>query len=82
MSFAAITHCVASQRVFVVVSLLTQSGNFWIHPRMRVRFSFRVTPPLTLCELGLSHHRMNTDDVWEQGAEGVLGPMREKVTRR
>jgi len=32
----AITLCIASQRVFivvVVVSLSTQSGNFWIHPR-------------------------------------------------
>jgi hypothetical protein len=36
VSFAAITLCVASQRVFVVVvnSLSTQSGKFWIHPRM------------------------------------------------
>jgi hypothetical protein len=37
VSFAAITLCVASQRVFVVVvviSLSTQSGNFWIHPRI------------------------------------------------
>jgi hypothetical protein len=41
VSFAAITLCVASQRVFVVVvvvvvfiSLSTQSGNFWIYPRI------------------------------------------------
>jgi hypothetical protein len=42
-SFAAITLCVASQRVFVVVvvvvaaaaaSLSTQSGKFWIQPRV------------------------------------------------
>jgi hypothetical protein len=34
VNFAAITLCVASQQVFiVVVSLSTQSGNFWIHPR-------------------------------------------------
>jgi hypothetical protein len=34
VSFAAITLCVASQRVFIVViSLSTQSGNFWIYPR-------------------------------------------------
>jgi hypothetical protein len=36
VSFAAITLCVASQRVFIVVRLyivVTQSGNFWIHPR-------------------------------------------------
>jgi hypothetical protein len=36
--FAAITICVASQRVFVVVVVVvvlsTQSGNFWIHPRI------------------------------------------------
>jgi hypothetical protein len=34
--FAAITVCVTSQRVFVVVVVyffMTQSGNFWIHPR-------------------------------------------------
>jgi hypothetical protein len=33
---AAITLCVASQRVFVVVVyiVMTQSGNFWIHPRV------------------------------------------------
>jgi hypothetical protein len=42
VSFVAITLCVDSQRVFIVVvvvvvvlfiSLSTQSGNFWIHPR-------------------------------------------------
>jgi hypothetical protein len=35
VSFAAITLCVASQRVFIVVviSLSTQSGNLWIHLR-------------------------------------------------
>jgi hypothetical protein len=35
MSFATITLCVASQWVFIVVSVyffMTQSGNFWIHP--------------------------------------------------
>jgi hypothetical protein len=35
VSFAAITLCVASQRMFIVViSLSTHSGNFWIHPRL------------------------------------------------
>jgi hypothetical protein len=37
VSFAAITLCVASQRVFIVVRayfVVTQSGNFWIQPRM------------------------------------------------
>jgi hypothetical protein len=36
VSFAAITLCVASQRMFVVVYFVTtQSGKFWIHPRTR-----------------------------------------------
>jgi hypothetical protein len=38
VSLVAITLCVASQRVFVVVAhvyfVMTQSGNFWIHPRI------------------------------------------------
>jgi hypothetical protein len=37
VSFAAIILCVASQRVFIVVVVyfvMTQSGNFWIHPRI------------------------------------------------
>jgi hypothetical protein len=35
MTFATITFCVASQRVFVVVYfVMTLSGNFWIHPRI------------------------------------------------
>jgi hypothetical protein len=35
VSFAAVTLCVASQRVFIVAVVyfvMTQSGNFWIHP--------------------------------------------------
>jgi hypothetical protein len=37
VSFAAIILCVASHRVFIIVVVyfvMTQSGNFWIHPRM------------------------------------------------
>jgi hypothetical protein len=33
VSFAAITLCIASQRVFIVYFVMTQSGNFWIHSR-------------------------------------------------
>jgi hypothetical protein len=36
VSFVTITLSVASERVFIVVSvyfIMTQSGNFWIHPR-------------------------------------------------
>jgi hypothetical protein len=35
VSFAAITLCVTSQRMFIVFVayfVMTQSGNFWIHP--------------------------------------------------
>jgi hypothetical protein len=36
VSFAAITLCVASQQVFFVVVdfVMTQSGNFWVYPRV------------------------------------------------
>jgi hypothetical protein len=40
VSFAAITLCPASQRVFIVVVfyfVTTQSGNFWIHPRTAIK---------------------------------------------
>jgi hypothetical protein len=35
VSFPAVTLSVASQQVFIVVVyfVMTQSGNFWIHPR-------------------------------------------------
>jgi hypothetical protein len=36
VSFAAITLCVSSQRVFIIIVVyfvMTQSGNFWILPR-------------------------------------------------
>jgi hypothetical protein len=54
VSFSAITLCVASQQVFIVViSLSTQSGNFWIHPCMHMLQHF-----LTLFQLlfQLSHY--------------------------
>jgi hypothetical protein len=40
VSFATITLCVATERVFIIVVgyfSTTQSGNFWIHPRMCFR---------------------------------------------
>jgi len=37
VSFAPITLCVASQRVFVVVYfVMTKSGNFWVKPSSSV----------------------------------------------
>jgi hypothetical protein len=42
VSFAAITLCVDSQRVFIVVCfVMTRSGNFWIHPCM-IAFGFLI----------------------------------------
>jgi hypothetical protein len=42
VSFDAITLCVASQRVFIVVYfVMNHSGNFWIHPRTSLR-SIRI----------------------------------------
>jgi hypothetical protein len=47
VSFAAITLCVASQQVFIAVSIcfvMTQSGIFWIHPRIvRSFYAFRTS---------------------------------------
>jgi hypothetical protein len=44
VSFDAITLCVAFQRVFVVVVVvyfvMTQSGNFWIHPRFSICYFY------------------------------------------
>jgi hypothetical protein len=41
VSFAAINLCIAAQRVFFVVVyfVMTQSGDFWIYPRLRRRSS-------------------------------------------
>jgi len=46
VSFAAITLCVASQRVFIFVRVyfvMTQSGNFWIHRR--------ISPVIATCAM-------------------------------
>jgi hypothetical protein len=43
VSFAAIALCITSQRLFI--SLSTESGNFWIHPR---RYSRNVHDVLNL----------------------------------
>jgi hypothetical protein len=46
VSFATTTFCVDSQRMLIVIiSLSTQSGNFWIHPRilLQVRIKCRET---------------------------------------
>jgi hypothetical protein len=43
VSFAAITLCVASQRVFIAVSVyfvIDESGNFWIYPLVSRRGGF------------------------------------------
>jgi hypothetical protein len=50
VSFAAITLCVASQRVFIVVIVyfvMTLSGKFWIH------HSLAVVSSVSACQLVL-----------------------------
>jgi len=58
VSFATTTLCVASQRVFVIIIVvvvvvvvvylvMTQSGNFWLHPRMPP--SFHQTKNISRC---------------------------------
>jgi hypothetical protein len=59
VSFVAITFCVASQGVFIVVVVyfvMTQSGNFWIHPRT-------VNANQYLCVHLTSRTRKNRDDI-------------------
>jgi hypothetical protein len=47
VSFAAITLCIASQQVFIVViSLSIQSGNFWIHPLMFIMVYVVLNTPI------------------------------------
>jgi hypothetical protein len=49
VSFAAITLCTASQHVFIVISLSTQSGIFWIYPRkITIRFPYGATLKLVI----------------------------------
>jgi hypothetical protein len=58
VSFAAITLCVASQRVFITVfiSLLTQSGNFWIYPSKYRKADYDTMLPSFLCFLAFSNN--------------------------
>jgi hypothetical protein len=61
VSFAAITLCVASELVFIVVSVyffMTQSGNFWIHSCMFTKPASDPVPKLALffqlkCVIGI-----------------------------
>jgi hypothetical protein len=58
VSFAAITLYVASQREFIVavISLTTQSGNFWIYPRT-------VVPGLKLLGSEVGHSPPSSAEV-------------------
>jgi hypothetical protein len=62
VSFDAVTLCVASQRVFIVVSIyfiMTQSGNFWIHPRT----TFMLTSTLKMEVVDSSETLINTSNI-------------------
>jgi hypothetical protein len=52
VSFAAITLCVASQQVFIVISVnfvMTQSGNFWIHPHISIYIYIYIYVCVCVC---------------------------------
>jgi hypothetical protein len=65
VNFAALTLCVASEQVFIVVAVylvMTQSGNFWIHPRTqttvllllhRINWSHILTKPSRTADKGV-----------------------------
>jgi hypothetical protein len=57
VSIAPINFCVASQRMFIVViSFSTQSGNFWIHPRICTSTLAETVKNATNCLIFLSTH--------------------------
>jgi hypothetical protein len=65
MSFAAITLRVASQRVFIIVFccsfVMTQSGNFWIHPRIvfKLKHCVYILRSITHSHMSYSSHAAN-----------------------
>jgi hypothetical protein len=81
VSFASITLCVTSQRVFIVVSVyfvMTQSGNFWIHPRITVlRGGDLVSPPLFLL---CSRHSVWFLEWWVLGVATVSSAVSGTIT--
>jgi hypothetical protein len=61
VSFSALTLCVASQRVIIVViSLPTQSGNFWIYPRMQRGVGLRIRHDDCACTKGIRKFGLET----------------------
>jgi hypothetical protein len=77
VSFAAITLCVASQRMFFSLLLLmmsTQSGNFWIHPRIISWGMFNsFENVLRKIELGTDHR-----NVWYSGKSDAARTRRHR----
>jgi hypothetical protein len=73
VSFAAITICVASRRVFIVVVyfvIMTQSGNFWKHPR-RPRFKVEVNRGSGFIRhSSSSNSEAKDEESWRLQAEG------------
>jgi hypothetical protein len=74
VSSAAITLCVASQRVFIVVSVyfvMIQSGNFWIHPRTWV---FLVNNETSALKIGKFIHFTSRPDQLSKGYRRIKQP--------
>jgi hypothetical protein len=72
VSFASITLCVASQRVFLLlfISLSTQSGNFWIYPRR-----------LTKCFMEVNVRKLNTSQFLRTQCSSVSITKRPRAKR-
>jgi hypothetical protein len=70
-SSAAITLFLASQRVFIVVVhfFMTQSGNFWIHPRILVYVALKMQAPRSSQTLVSYHNTTQCQNPERPGLE-------------
>jgi hypothetical protein len=87
VSFVAITLCAGFQWVFIVVgfliSLSTQSGNFWVHPRIDQTRSEWVQGDYQTCKdwpvRYWNHSHKYEEEMWPHFPESSLNRMRDKT---
>jgi hypothetical protein len=71
VSFAAITLCVATQRVFIIVYF--QSGNFWIHHRVYMYiyvYIYKTMKFLIYTDIDPASYPMDTEGSY-RGSKGA-----------
>jgi hypothetical protein len=66
VSFVALTLCVASQRVFVFISLSTRSGNFWIRPCFKLHSLYSSSNVVRVSKWG----KLGGRDMWHTWGRG------------